>query len=78
MLEQNIWNYILSKSKLQNRLFMGTISLTIAGTVISSNQERMVQGSYFCQSSKLLKNICEEFIFNEVVDYSEYFSTLIN
>ena len=59
MLEQNVWNYILSKFKLQSRFFMGIISLTIAGGVIRSNQERMVQSGYFFQSSKLLKNICE-------------------
>ena len=57
MLEQNAWNYNLFKFRLlQNCLFMGTISLTIAGSVISSDQERMVQSSYM---SKLLKNICE-------------------
>ena len=58
-LEQNVWNYILSKFKLQSRFFMGIISLTIAGSVIRSDQERMVQSGYFFQSSKLLKNICE-------------------
>ena len=71
MMEQNIWNCILSEFKLQSRLFMGifsvlpksTISLTIAGGVISSGQEGMIQSSYFCQSSKLSKNICEKIHF---------------
>ena len=79
MMEQNVWNYILSEFKLQSRLLMGifsvlpksTISLTIAGGVIYSGQEGMVQSSYFCQSSKLLKNICEKFIFNEIADCFE-------
>ena len=70
MMEQNIWNCILSDFKLQSRLFMGifsvlpksTISLTIAGGVINSGQEGMIQSSYFCQS-KLSKNICEKIHF---------------
>ena len=56
MLEQNVWNYIRFKFKLQSCLFMGifsvlptsTSSLTIVGGVISSDQEGMVQSSYFC------------------------------
>ena len=62
MLKQNVWNYILSKFKLQSRLFMGTISLTIAGSITRNNQERMVQSSYF-YLSKLLKNVCERIHF---------------
>ena len=61
LLEQKIGNYVLSKFKLQARLFMGffsvvpksTISLTIAGIVISRHQEGIIQSSYFCYSSKL-------------------------
>ena len=50
MLEQNIWNYILTKFKFQTRLFISifsvlpkrNIGLTIAGGVISRDQEGIV------------------------------------
>ena len=65
----------LSKFELQNHLFIGifsvlpksNISLRIAGSVISSNQERMVQSSYFWQWSNLLKNICERIDFLQIL-----------
>ena len=68
LLEQKIGNNVLSKFKLQARLFMGffsvvpksTISLTIAGIVISRHQEGIIQSSYFCYSSKLLKNVWKD------------------
>ena len=50
MLEQNVWNYTRFKFKLQSCLFLpkSTTSLTIVGGAISSDQEGMVQNSYFC------------------------------
>ena len=72
LLEQKIGNYVLSKFKLQARLFMGffsvlpkiTISLTIAGIVTSRHQEEIVQSSYFSYSLKLLKMSVKRFIFS--------------